>query len=199
MDTKERIIIESLKLFMRFGIRSITMDTIAESLGISKRTVYELFKNKDELLESCIASRMIEEEKNNAEIMRKSANIIEAFLTHIKRSINLMSSISPMFFHDARKYHPEVFRCKGKEREEKDYDMIVEYINTGKQEGFIRQEINVDIIAKLMKEQFKIIGNNELFPPDRYSKSEIFENIAINFIRGIATDEGLKIINKFEF
>jgi AcrR family transcriptional regulator len=199
MDTKERIIIESLKLFMRFGIRSITMDTIAKNLGTSKRTIYELFKNKDELLESCIVHRMAEEEKNNAEIMKNSANIIEAFLTHIKKNINLMSSISPMFFRDARKYHPEVFRRKGNEREEKDYVKIVGYINTGKQEGFIRQEINVDIIAKLMKEQFKIIGNDELFPPDRYSKSEIFENIAINFIRGIATDEGLKIINKFEF
>jgi len=85
MDTKERIIIESLKLFMRFGIRSITMDTIAKNLGTSKRTIYELFKNKDELLESCIVHRMAEEEKNNAEIMKNSANIIEAFLTHIKR------------------------------------------------------------------------------------------------------------------
>jgi len=199
MDTRERIVTESLKLFMRYGIRSITMDTIAENLGISKRTIYELFKTKDELLASCIIHIMAEEEKNNKEIMNHADNVIDAFLTYIKKSVNTMKSINPMFFYDAKKYHPEVFRRKGEERKEKDYNRLINLINKGKQEGYIRQDINEDIIAKLIMEQFKIIGNDELFPPDRYSKSEIFENIAINFIRGIATGEGLKIIDGYRF
>ncbi len=175
------------------------MDTIAEKLGISKRTIYELFKDKDELLESCIIQSMGEEEKEMNNIMNDSPNVINAFLSYIKKSVNFMKSINPLFFYDAKKYHPEVFRCKGKERKEKDYNRITAFIQKGKAEGCIRPDINEDIIAKLVMEQFRIIGNDELFPPDRYSKSEIFENIAINFIRGIATKKGLKIIDKYRF
>jgi len=198
MDTKERIITESLKLFTRYGIRSITMDTIAEHLGISKRTIYELFKTKDELLENCLNYKIAEEEKSNKEILLQSNNVVEAFLLYIKKSMQVMSSITPMFFHDAKKYHSEVFRSKGREREKKDYEKIVGFIQQGKQEGYIKQAINEDIIAKLMKEQFKIIGNDEIFPPDKYSKAEIFKNIAINFIRGIATEKGIKLIDEFK-
>ncbi len=172
------------------------MDTIAEHLGISKRTIYELFKTKDDLLEQGINYRMAEEEKYTQEILAQSSNVFEAFLTHIKRNIQIMYYISPMFFHDAQKYHSEVFRCKGKEREKMDYNRIVEFIQQSKQEGYIKSDINEDIFAKLMKEQVKIIGNDEIFPPDQYSKAEIFENISINSIRGIATEKGLKLIDE---
>ncbi len=195
METKERIITESLKLFTRYGIRSITMDAIAENLGISKRTIYELFKNKDELLENCIIHSMKEKERNTEIIINNSANVIDAFLSVIKESVNIMKEINPIFFLDAKKYHPEVFRCKGKEHEEKEYNIIIQLIKQGEKEGYIKKDINEEIITKLVMEQFKILGDDELFPPEKYSKSEIFKNIAINFIRGIATEKGLKIID----
>ncbi|MBK7479815.1 MAG: hypothetical protein IPI69_08960 [Bacteroidales bacterium] len=62
-------------------------------------------------------------------------------------------------------------------------------LNKGIQEKIIRNEINVEIVAILIAEQFKMIGNQEIFPEDKFSKIEIFENISINFIRGIATEK----------
>ena len=152
MEIKERIIIESLKLFMRYGIRSITMDTIADKLGVSKRTIYELFKDKDSLLVHCLISKMKEEEKITDELLWKSANIIDGFLSHIRRSVNIIKSINPLFFHDIKKYHSAVFQYKGKERDEKSYKMTVKMLQQGKQEGYFREHINVDIIAILIKE-----------------------------------------------
>ncbi len=198
MDTKKRITSESLKLFMSYGIRSITMDTIAENLGISKRTIYELFRTKDELLESCFEYILAEDEKEYHEIVESSANVIEAFLRSIGKSVNRIKSISPMFFYDIKKYYPEIFHFKGKEQREKGYNRIIRFIRKGQQEGFIRKDINEDIVTKLITEQFRIMGNEELFPHDKYSRSELLENIAINFIRGIATEEGIKIINQYK-
>jgi AcrR family transcriptional regulator len=197
MDTRERIITESLNLFVRYGIKAVTMDTIAEHLGISKRTIYEHFKDKNHLLESCIEYQINKEDIANRQIFEHSKNLIEAFLEHIKRNVAAMNSISPLFFHDAKKYHSVVFRKKGKEHEHKSTDFIQRYIQEGKKQGYFRKDINEDIVSILLKEQFRIMGNEDIFPSDKFSKSEIFENIAINFIRGIATDKGLEIINKY--
>ncbi len=196
MDTKERIITESLNLFIRYGIKAVTMDTIAEYLGISKRTIYEHFKDKDNLLESCIAYQMNKEEIANRQILEQSDNLIEAFLEHIKRNVAAMNSVSPLFFRDAKKYHSAVFRKMGRQHEHKSNDFIRRYIQEGKKQGYIRKDVNDDIVSILLKEQFRIMGNEDIFPSDKYSKSEVFENIAINFIRGIATEKGLQIINK---
>jgi len=197
MDTKERIISESLKLFMRYGIRSVTMDTIAENLGISKRTIYELFSTKDELIKACFDHISAMDEKQYQEIQKNSDNVIEAFLHSIRRSVELMKSISPLFFHDIKKYYPELFKCTGKKHSKKGYDRIIHFIKKGKEEGYLREDINEDITTKLIMEQFNIMGNEELFPHEKYNRSELLENIAVNFVRGIATEEGLKIINNF--
>lgn len=198
METRERIIVESSNLFKRYGIRSITMDQIAENLGISKRTIYEIFSTKDDLLNACITYGMDEEKKTSQEILKNSANILEAFLLHIKKNIEAMNSISPLFMLDAMKFHSKVFKNKMKEREVSAYNHIVDFIKAGKAEGYFRPQINEDIVSKLIIEQFKIIGNDNLFPPDKYSKSEIFENIAVNFLRGIASIKGLGIIDNFK-
>ena len=198
METRERIIVESSNLFKRYGIRSITMDQIAENLGISKRTIYEIFGTKDDLLNACIDYGIHEDEKVSRDIMKNSANIIDAFLIHIKKSIDTMNSISTLFMLDAMKFHSKVFKNKMKEREMSAYNHIIDFIKTGKAEGYFNPQINEDIVSKLIIEQFKIIGNDKLFPPDVYSKSEIFENVAVNFLRGIATINGLKIIDEFD-
>jgi AcrR family transcriptional regulator len=197
METKERIIVESSNLFRQFGIKSITMDQIAENLGVSKRTIYEIFGTKDDLLNACIDYRIKEDEKASREIMNHAANIIEAFLIQIRKSIDTMNSISPLFILDAKKFHSRVFSQKMKEQEIYAYNNILAFLKTGKEQGYFKKQINVDIVTKLIIEQFKIIGNDTLFPPDAYSKSEIFENIAVNFLRGIATIKGLKIIDDF--
>jgi AcrR family transcriptional regulator len=174
------------------------MDQIAENLGISKRTIYEIFSTKDDLLNACITYGMDEEKKTSQEILKNSANILEAFLLHIKKNIEAMNSISPLFMLDAMKFHSKVFKNKMKEREVSAYNHIVDFIKAGKAEGYFRPQINEDIVSKLIIEQFKIIGNDNLFPPDKYSKSEIFENIAVNFLRGIASIKGLGIIDNFK-
>ena len=199
MDTKQKIVIESLKLFKRYGIKAITMDRIAENLGVSKRTIYELFKDKNGLVENCINSLITEEEEITKNIIEKSDNVIDGFLTRMKRTIILMSSVNENFLYDAEKYHYSVFQRKGKLRDDNEYKMTISFIEQGKKGGYFRSDINQDIVARLLREQMKIVANEELFPAEDFDKAEVFTNISINFIRGIATSKGIEILEKYKY
>ncbi len=189
MEIRDKIISGSSKMFIKFGIRSITMDMIAEQLGISKRTIYENFTDKNELLKYSLEAGMVEQKAVVEEIFKNSENVIDAMLKTIKHNANTLKSINPLFFFDIQKYYPELYKLLIKKNDRQKISRLIEMLNKGIQEKIIRNEINVEIVAILIAEQFKMIGNQEIFPEDKFSKIEIFENISINFIRGIATEK----------
>lgn len=197
MEIKDKIISNSGKLFFKYGIRNITMDAIAEDLGISKRTIYENFKDKDELLTYCLEANTLEQNKIVDEILNNSENLIEALIKIIKHNVNTLKLINPVFYFDVQKYYYELFEVKIKKNRKKNLTRISDILNRGIQEKIFRSEINVEIVALLILEQFKMMGNQEIFPENKFSKVEIFENIAINFIRGLATNEGLIMLEKY--
>ena len=189
MEIRDKIISGSSKMFIKFGIRSITMDMIAEQLGISKRTIYENFTDKNELLKYSLEAGMVEQKAVVEEIFKNSENVIDAMLKTIKHNANTLKSINPLFFFDIQKYYPELYKLLIKKNDRQKISRLIEMLNKGIQEKIIRNEINVEIVAILIAEQFKMIGNQEIFPEDKFSKIEIFENISINFIIGIATEK----------
>lgn len=197
MEVKDRIIAESRKMFTRLGIRTVTMDMISEHLGVSKRTIYENFTDKDELLKLCIDLAINEQRLINEEIINNSENLIEATFKYIKHSINIFNSINPAFFFDIEKYYPDVWDRKIKENDSLNLNRAIELLNKGIREEIFRKDIDVEIVAKLILEQFKMLSNNELFPPETYSRVKVFENIVVNFIRGIATNKGLHMIESY--
>ena len=197
MEVKEKIISGARQLFTKYGIRSITMDMIAEQLGVSKRTIYENFKDKDELLKYCIDEGMTEQRANIYELIKNSENVIDATFNFIKYSINIYKTFNLLFFYDIQKYYPELCELKIKHNDKQNLDRTIELLNQGKSEYLFRNEINVEIVARLISEQFKILNNQDVFPESKFSKIEIFENIVINFIRGIATEKGLILIEKY--
>ena len=197
MDIKERIIAVSREMFVKYGIRSITMDIIAEQLGVSKRTIYEKFTDKDELLRHCIDAAMRDQRRINEEIIKNSENLIEATFKFIKNSIDTFNVINPLFFFDIEKYYPELWDQKIVENNNRNLNRSTELLSKGIQKGLFRREINVEVVAKLILEQFKMLSNQNLFPNDKFSKADVFENIVINFVRGIATEKGLLLIDKY--
>ena len=197
MEVKEKIISGASQMFIKYGIRSITMDMIAEQLGVSKRTIYENFKDKDELLKYCIDEGMTEQRANIYELIKNSENVIDATFNFIKYSINIYKTFNLLFFYDIQKYYPELCELKIKHNDKQNLDRTIELLNQGKSEYLFRNEINVEIVARLISEQFKILNNQDVFPESKFSKIEVFENIVINFIRGIATEKGFLLIEKY--
>jgi len=193
MEIKEKIICFSRSQFLKYGIRSVTMDMIADQMGISKRTIYENFSNKDELLENCILEAQNEQKIMMEEMFSGSSNVIEATLKFIKIQINAINSINPVFLIELKKYYSDIW-TKIISNEESGITLITSLIKKGVDEELFRNDINIEIVSRLINEQFKLLNNQDLFPEEKFSKAEIFENIAINFLRGIATDKGLHVI-----
>lgn len=197
MDVRERIIEEATGQFFKYGIRNITMDEIAASLGISKRTVYETFKDKNELIETCLKVLTQKQDEKNQKIIADSANVIEAMFVFIQEGIKSMNSINPVFFFDMKKYYPAIWKSLHKENKEKGYRLTHTMLRKGVNEGLYRKDINITIVAKLFHEQISLMADENIFPRDQFDHAEVFRNLMINFARGISTTKGIEIIDKF--
>lgn len=198
MDVSKRILTEAADLFFRYGIRNITMDDIAEKLGISKRTIYETFKDKNELLINCFEEYSKERYEVNEEIIKNSQNILAAICSFIQRGAVALDLLNPAFFSDMRKYHKDIWIMASQQQNEKNYNLAYRLLRKGINEGVFRKDINIDIVVRIILAQINLLVDNEVFSSDKYSRSEVFKNMVINFIRGIASDRGLVLIDSLE-
>lgn len=199
MEKSERIVEEALRLFMKYGIRNITMDDLAKHLGISKRTIYERFKDKNSLLLQCIESFSAEQQSRIDQIIKESAHVIDSIYRIIGQKSALMRNLNPLFMEDMRKFHPAIFKMIHKRDEQEDTSLTEQLLIKGKKEGIFLPEINTSLVTRFMREMFRLFGDNEVFPFDQYDRKEMFDNIFMTFIRGLCTSKGLKILESYSF
>jgi AcrR family transcriptional regulator len=195
MELKERIIEEASRLFFQKGIKSMTMSDIASHLGISKRTLYEVFKDKDELLEACLERSFKHADEEMKKLINDSENVIDAMMRIYAKNLNDRHKLNKSVVHDLRKYHPRIYRnieCKQKE----DSDVFIPLFEKGIEQGLLRDDVNSEILMWLLKAQFRMLMEDNFFPTDKYSINKFVEAIILNFTRGIATPEGNKLIDE---
>lgn len=196
MEVRDRITEEATKLFFQYGIRSITMDQIAVSLGISKRTVYETFKDKTELIQTCLKALIRKRDERSMEITSSSSNVIEAIFTSMHDGIKALNTINPLFFHDLKKYYPVIWKTVHEENKIKNYNLTYTQLRKGVNEGLFRKDIHIGIVSKLFHEQINLVADENVFPRDQYDFTELFRNLIINFVRGISTPKGIDVVEK---
>ncbi len=192
----ERIVNEATQQFLQFGIRNVTMDKIAADLGISKRTVYEVFKDKTELVRTCIEFLFQQHEAKIKIILETSSNVIEVFSSALREGMKVMNSINPVFFQDLKKFYPEIWMSIHARNMEKSYILTIDLLKKGIEEGLFREDINIKIVSKLFHEQNNLIMDEQVFPRNEFSLPEIYRNLTINFMRGISTARGIERIDK---
>jgi TetR/AcrR family transcriptional regulator, cholesterol catabolism regulator len=196
MEQRERIIEEATQQFFRYGIRNITMDDIAAALGISKRTVYENFKDKTELVQTCMKMVSQKQEERNNHIISGTGNVIETIFIFMQEGIKMMNSIQPVFFSDMKKFYPKTWNTIHQENVKTGYNLTHKLLRKGLNEGFFRKDINIPIVSKLFHEQMNLISDEKIFPREEFDHAEVFKNLTINFMRGISTPRGIVIIDK---
>ncbi len=195
MELKERIVEEASGLFFTKGIKSITMSDIANHMGISKRTLYEVFKDKEALLEECLVRNMERGNMEMRELINESDNVIDAMMRIYAKHLNNMHKINKSTIHDLKKYHPRLYKsieCKQKEDTNNFYPLF----KKGVEQGLLRDDVNFEILMWLLKAQFKMLMEGEFIPLDKYPIEDFVSAIILNFTRGIATTEGDKLIDE---
>lgn len=195
MEIKDRITKKSGELFLNHGVKNISMDEIASSLGISKRTIYENFKDKEELLVGCLQMFAGQQREAFNDAEKESDNVIETFLK-MGESSKVTSKIPNVkFFEDIEKYYPSAKQFIENSREKK-FEAMKRFLTRGISEGVIRDNLNVDVAAFIVHDTHSYIFMRALqFNSHPFSFEALFYTMIINFIRGISTEKGIRIID----
>lgn len=174
----------------------MTMSDIANELGVSKRTLYEVFRDKEELLENCINFHMAKADREVERLATTSENVIDTFMRIYAIHLQEVRDVNKSVIHDLRKYHPNIYR-KIECRQQEDVSMFNPLFKKGIAEGLIREDVNYEILLYLLKAQFRVLMDDESIPVNKYSTGEFIQTIILNFVRGIATPLGMEKINAF--
>ena len=197
MDYRQRITEEAAHMFRKYGIRTVTMDMLANQLGISKRTIYEIFRDKDELLTG-VLKWMAEKQKELIKtIFSESENVIAAIFRFFELMDEHYSRMSPAFRLDMEKYHNDII-SKLRETDELPYHKDnAEMIRRGIEEGVFRSDIDIAITNKCFYEVTRISIDKNTAGED-LDRKDVFRDFYINYLRGISTPKGLSLIDYYE-
>jgi len=198
MDYRQRIIEEASKMFRTYGIRAVTMDMLAGHMNISKRTIYEVFRDKDELLRGVLEWMAVKQKERTAEIMKDSDNVIEAIFRIIDLMMDHFQKVSPAFLMDIKRIHLEAIENAEKHNTIPYVDNNFEILKKGVEQGIFRNDINIELTNKCMLEVTKMTVDKDIFPPDHFPGSEVVKNLYISYLRGISTPKGLELIDKYD-
>lgn len=192
-ELRERILDTALKSFSAYGIKSITMDDIAATLGISKRTLYEVFADKETLLMECLQKARKENVTYLEGVYEKSSSVLEVLLRFYQRTIRQFHSTNKQFFEDIKKY-PKVYAELTKNRD-RESDEAVAFFKQGVQQGYFRDDVNFAIMNLLVHEQLDMLMNTDICK--KYSFFEVYESIMFTYLRGISTEKGARKLEEF--
>ncbi len=192
MDIRDRILKGAGKLFKEFGIKQVTMDMIAQSLGISKRTIYENFRDKNDLVNNFISLAMVDHKKRAYEILAGSKNVIEALFNFDIFNQSAMKDVNPLFFNDLKRYHGEVFHKNILTGEARNFELTYTILRRGQNEGVFIKEINLEIANQFIHYMFDFF--QKMKEDKQCNQNLIWTSVILPYLRGICTEKGQDIL-----
>lgn len=198
MDYRQRITEEAARLFRQYGIKAVTMDMLANNLGISKRTIYEVFRDKNELLTGVVSLMAVRQKELIDRIFSESENVIEIVFRLIETMGEHIRMISPAFRLDMMKVSSNII-MNMKEAGHFPYPFTRPgLIERGIGEGVFRDDINIEITNKCLFEVIPMSDRSDESGQDADQKMHVIRDVYINYLRGISTPKGLELINYYK-
>ncbi len=196
METKQRILNTAESLFMRYGLKSVTMDDVSRELGISKKTLYQFVENKKDLINAVIAATIQSEKEVMDQIQAESTNAIDEMLRIARHVTQKLREFHPGAVYDLQKYYREAWDLMNAFHEHYIFSTIKGNIERGQTEGLYRSDANSEIIARLyVGKTFDLVDESN-FPLARYNRQKLFQEYILYHLRGIASTKGLKLLEK---
>ncbi|MEO7307497.1 MAG: TetR/AcrR family transcriptional regulator [Ferruginibacter sp.] len=197
LETKQRIQKAAHDLIMQYSIRSVSMDDIAANLGMSKKTIYQYFKDKDELVEA-VVDEILETNQCQCNADRDIAdNAVHEIFLVMDMMAEMFKSMNPSILYDMQKYHPSAFTKFKKHKNEFLYNVCTQNLQRGVKEELYRPEIAVDILCRYRVETMFIPFHPEFQQSLKHSLAKIEEEIIIHFLFGLVSQKGYKLIIKY--
>lgn len=197
MPVRERILKTAVDLFWRYGVKSITMDDIAKELGISKKTIYQHFNDKDAIVKEVVEQELACEQIDIERLAAEASDPIEEVLRTSDYMRACFGTISPVLLHDLKKYHPKAWNLFQKHKHEHIIQGISGNLLRGIERGLYRNSINVDVMARMRVEQIEMAFDPAIFPPQKFSMIDVHVQLIHHFLRGILTEKGFTLYNTY--
>ncbi len=198
MEIQEKISIKSHELFMLYGIRSVSMDEIANHLGMSKKTIYQYFKDKDSLVEGVINIEIEMHQDEFSKYASISENAIHEIFLTLDTVQEMLKHMNPSVMFDLQKFHSTAFETFRTHKNTFFYDIIKTNIERGKQEGLFRADIDIDVLTRYRLANMFLMFDFEHFPSNKFTPIQIISETTDNFLHGMATQQGLLIIEQYK-
>ncbi len=192
----ERIIQGGEELFLQSGIKSVTMDDIAKHLGMSKKTIYHSFSDKNQLVIALVKKKLKEDECQIKSIIESSLNVVEEMINMMKCSEDIFSRINPIVVHDMQKFHPDAWKEFQNFKSDVLIKTLEQLLTKGIQQGFIRPDVDVKILAKMRVNQVEMGFNTSIFPVAQFSPWKVQYQLLEHFNYGICTLKGHELLDQ---
>jgi TetR/AcrR family transcriptional regulator, cholesterol catabolism regulator len=198
MAHKEKILSGCKELFSRYGIKNITMDEIAKHMGISKKTIYQEFPDKDSMVHSLMLADLEIHQREFSEIYSNAENVVDEVFTIMKKMTGIFANCNPLMYYDLQKYYPKTWKVFSEFKQKFILERVEQTIERGKKDGLVRQDINTRILALLRIEEITMGLSGQTFPLDKFSVLEVQLALTEHFLYGICTLKGHKLVNKYK-
>jgi AcrR family transcriptional regulator len=198
METRDRIQITAAELFMRYGIRSISMDDIAAKLGMSKKTIYQFFADKDELVGAVLDLDICDTQERCDNCLHFSHDAVEEIVLTMEMILEQFRNLNPIILHDLQKFHHTAFQKLTDHKNHYLLDIIRKNLVRGISEGLYRPDIEVEVIARFRLESMMLSFNLDIYPPAKYNLADVSLQIIEHYLFGLATPEGYRLILKYQ-
>lgn len=197
-DIKDRILKGAEELFLKYSVRSVSMDDIARHLSISKKTIYQYFADKDEIVTMVAAYHM---ERNRIQFESFKAEAKNAIDELVRISICMKSDfqkMNPALLFDMQKFHAKAWNVWMEHKQHHVRDSIIHNLKQGISEGFYREDLNVEVVANLRLESIQMAFDDRIFPASKFSLTEVHMQLFEHFIYGLLTDKDRKVYEKYK-
>ncbi len=197
-DTAERIKQKAHDLFMQFGLRSVSMDDIANALGISKKTIYQFYSDKDALVDDVMTSVFDNDEVCCDRDRMSSENAIHEIFLAVEFMVEMFKTMNTSVLFDLKKYYPNSYMRFLKHKDNYLYGVIMDNLKRGIEEELYREDLKIEVLARYRVESVLLPFNPEFQHKIKESLANIQEEITLHFLFGLVTPKGYKLAVKYQ-
>ena len=195
---REKLLKGAEALFLKYGVRSVSMDDIARHLSVSKKTLYQYFVDKDEIVTQVAQSHLNLNRSQFDGIAAGAKNALDELMRINACMKRMMQGMNPTLLFDLKKYHVNAWELWTEHRNKHIRESVIRNVKQGMEEGLFRTNLNPEVLAMIRIETIQMLFNTDVFPADRYNLIDVHAQALDHFMYGLLTDKGRKLYEKYK-
>lgn len=193
---EQKVLGEAVEFFMKYGVKSVSMDDISRKLGISKKTLYTVVESKADLLKNSLLHHLEHEKSFVINARNEASDAVEEMVTVSKFIISILRKHKPSLVYEVQKYYPEVWQLIEEFNNGFILSFVLDNIHRGQKEVLYRQDLDPIVISRLYASRLPVLVDQSLFPVDQFPRADLYEQFITHHMRGMMTKKGIKRFEK---